>query len=140
METPQVWLEEIVRSLHALETPRDVSKMGAGELEDLLQDYEDQLWPEVVRLAENDTTFRHALAAVWAYQSPRFPDRVALLTGLGTFRKVHVEFIIFSSADEDDGGGSGWGDLVVEGNVSHMQLSAVLRRIANRLESRTDVP
>ena len=54
----------------------------AGELENLLRHHEEELWPEIERLARENVRFRRALSAAWAYDSPVFEQRNELLEEL----------------------------------------------------------
>lgn len=62
--------------------------IGVGPLEVLFhQGHEDLLWPDIERLARSDPRFCRALASTWAYASPRYEDRQALLNELGESEK-----------------------------------------------------
>ena len=78
-------LDEIVALLHSTEDPDPelMLDVGCGVLESLLFEHEEELWPKIERLARDDVRFREALAAVWAYDSPAFERREALLAELG---------------------------------------------------------
>ena len=89
--SPEELLSNLVDDLHATpELDRELcGRIGAGNLESLLRHHEDELWPEVERLAREDERFRLALAMVWAYDSARAEDREALLAELGADRSWH---------------------------------------------------
>jgi hypothetical protein len=78
-------LDEILALLHSTEDsdPELILDVGCGVLESLLFEHEEELWPRIERLARDDVRFREALAAVWAYDSPAFERREALLAELG---------------------------------------------------------
>ena len=83
---PEVALDHVVWMLQA--TPESdaerINAIGCGPLETLFhKGYEDRLWQSIERLAREDVRFRRALASAWAYQSPRYADRRALLEQLG---------------------------------------------------------
>jgi hypothetical protein len=77
-------LAAIVQEIHSHGDDADfVSMMGVGPLESLFhQGHGEALWPEVERLARTDPLFRRALRSVWAYDSPEFDRREALLAEL----------------------------------------------------------
>lgn len=57
--------------------------MGVGPLESLLhQGHGELLWPELERLARADPLFRRARRSTWAYDSPEYDRREALLAEL----------------------------------------------------------
>jgi hypothetical protein len=84
--TPEVALDHVVMMLHSTgeDDPRRVGRIGCGPLENLFhKGYEDGLWSRIEQLARDDPLFRRALASAWAYRSPRYADRRALLEELG---------------------------------------------------------
>ena len=78
--------------------------------------------------------FRRALAAVWAFDSPRYRDREALLEELGEFRKVTLRIVVeprtFNPAD-----GVEWRSFNVEGLREQPHLAGLLRGIADQLDT-----
>ena len=85
--SPETRLNRIEHLLVDLDLELDaheIAMIGVGPLEVLFhQGHEDLLWPEIERLARSDPRFRRALASTWAYDSPRYDDRQALLRELG---------------------------------------------------------
>jgi hypothetical protein len=84
-DDPDALLDQILAQLHAHADDEDaVMMIGVGPLETLFhRGFESQLWPRIEQLARDDGTFRVALASVWAYNSPMFDRRRALLGELG---------------------------------------------------------
>jgi len=82
--TPEQLLGGLVELLHSTpEIDEDLCReVGVGNLESLLRDHEVELWPKVEALAREDVRFRIALSSVWAYDSPAFARREALLREL----------------------------------------------------------
>ena len=56
---------------------------------------EDELWPQIERLARGDVRFRRALSHVWAYESPEFDRRERLLEELGESVPVTLRFVAY---------------------------------------------
>lgn len=57
--------------------------LAVGPLESFFhQGHEEELWPEVERLAREDPVFRRALRHCWAFESPMFERRERLLVEL----------------------------------------------------------
>lgn len=96
MTTSAQALDQIVARLHSTPEPDPelILDVGCGVLESLLFEHEEELWPTIERLAREDVRFRRALAAVWAYDSPAFERREALLAELGEFQTVAVSFVV----------------------------------------------
>lgn len=82
---PSDLLRELIDRLNATDEPDDdlILEVGVGDLENLLRHHEVELWPEIERAARSDQRFRRALCSVWAYDSPQFESREALLAELG---------------------------------------------------------
>jgi hypothetical protein len=83
-DDPSATLAEIVGLLHAHAFDDDfVSMMGVGPIESLLhQGHGEALWPQMEHLVRTDAVFRRALRSAWAYESPEFERRKALLDEL----------------------------------------------------------
>jgi hypothetical protein len=83
-EDPLETLAEIVVQLHAhADDDEYISRMGFGPIESLLhQGHGDALWPHMEHLARTDPLFRRALRSTWAYDSPEYDRREALLDEL----------------------------------------------------------
>jgi hypothetical protein len=128
-------LNEIVVTLHSTAEP-DITRIryiGTGPLESLChQGFEEALWPAIEPLARADERFRRALSCVWAYDSPLFERRDALLEELGEHQTITVRFVIeprtFDASD-----GYEWRALEVDDRLSSSQLGDLLRRIADRI-------
>jgi hypothetical protein len=133
--TPDTALTHIMYELHTTPEPdNDLAlEVGTGPLETLLQEHEEALWPRVEQLARDDVRFRRALSRVWAYDSPMFERRSALLEELGEFRTTWVRFVVTR-----DGFGKGeelsWRAAEVEGSVDDDRLATLLRSVADWLE------
>ena len=113
-----------------------ISWIGVGELENLIRAHGVELWPQVEQLARTDLRFREALNCVWAYDSPEFERRTALLEELGVFSTETVEFV----AERDGFGGTGdlgWRAFEHKGRLSDPDLAALLRQLADWLERPT---
>ena len=132
---PNQLLVRLVERLH--ETPEPdpdlCSQIGVGNLESLLRDNESALWPEVERLARADIRFRRALAAVWAYDSPEFDRRVALLAELGETQEITVRFTVEPDDFSEDPELS-WRAFESEGRISNRRLAETLRHVAEWLD------
>ena len=85
--SPEARLDRVERMLEGLDLEADaqaIATIGVGPLETLFhQGHEERLWARIEHLARTDLNFRRALAATWAYGSPRFEDRRRLLQNLG---------------------------------------------------------
>jgi hypothetical protein len=132
---PSDMLAELVKVLYSTDEPDPdlCSEVGCGDLESLLRDHETALWPEVERLARTDIRFRRALASVWAYESPEFERRSALLAELGESHSVTVRFVVapndFAAMPRVS-----WRAVEVEGDPRGRQLGRLLREIADWYE------
>lgn len=82
--TPDEILDHIVRRLHEpAQLDEDLCVLiGCGELENLISAHEDEIWLRVVEQATIDLRFRRVLSHSWAYDSPHWDERVALLAEL----------------------------------------------------------
>jgi len=132
---PPDMLAALVRVLHSTDQPdADLcSQVGCGDLESLLRDHETALWPEVERLARTDLRFRRALSSVWAYDSPQFAHREALLAELGEHCEVAVRFTVQPDDFSTDPPLS-WRSFEAEGNVTNRRLAETLRSLAEWLD------
>lgn len=133
--SPRDLLRDLVHRLDSTPQPdpelcRDV---GSGDLESLLMVHEEELWPDVEQTARSNPRFRRALSSVWAYDSPKFNQRSALLEELGEYREVMIRFTV---APEDFGPDPplSWRALDAPGDVSGHRLAAILRLIADHLD------
>ena len=73
-----------------------ISHLGVGPLESLFhRGHKEDLWPEIEQLARHDERLRRALASSWAYDSPMFERREALLAELGESQAVQVSFVVY---------------------------------------------
>jgi uncharacterized protein DUF6869 len=71
-----------------------VMMIGAGALESLFhRGFEEALWPRIEEQARRDPVFRRALLTTWAYDSPMFARRKALLQELGESQAITVTFV-----------------------------------------------
>lgn len=125
-------LRSIVERLHSTAEPDPdlVGEVGAGVLENLIRDHGEELWPEIERLARADPRFRRALACVWAYESPEFDRRQALLGELGEHRSVLVRFVV-EPEDFSPVPRLSWRAVEIDGEPPGGQLSRLLREIAD---------
>ena len=128
---PADMLEELRDVLYSTDEPdsdlcRDV---GCGDLESLLSEHETALWPEIERLARSDVRFRRALSSVWAYDSPEFERRAALLAELGEGREITVMPDDFSADPV-----LSWRAFEAEGSITNRRLAETLRALAKWLE------
>jgi hypothetical protein len=82
--TPHELLRSLVDVLHSTRSiDRQLcGRIGAGNLESLLRDHEEELWLDVERLARSDDRFRCALQTVVAANSSMFLERCDLLDEL----------------------------------------------------------
>lgn len=133
--SPHDLLMEVVNLLDSTPEPdpdlcRDI---GSGDLESLMMVHEEGLWPEVEQLARSNARFRRALSNVWAYDSPKFGQRAALLEELGEYREVTIRFTIAPEDFSTDPPLS-WRALDVPSDLSSPRLAEVLRRIADHLD------
>ena len=135
MVAPEAALDELVSVLHSTTEPDPelIMDVGCGVLESLLFTHEEELWPTLERLAREDVRFRRALAAVWAYGSPAYERRHALLQELGEFWTVTVEFVV-ELDDFAQPPAVGHRAVHIDGEVPGGQLPRVLRSIAQWLE------
>ncbi len=128
-------LTRIVAIVNATPEPNEdlLSWVGCGELENLIRDAGKELWPRIERLARKDVRFRRALRSVWAYDSPEFERRQALLGELGEFRTTWVRFVV-EPTDLSEKPDLSWRAVELEGSVSRRQLAPLLRSIADWCE------
>lgn len=128
------WLARYVAELHEADDPDETARdLGCGSLEELLRSYEEDLWPEVERLAREDPVFRRALRSVWAYDSPMFRRREALLEELGEFRSTWIRFVVSPQVIGQDTPLS-WRAVELEGSVPKGELARLLRSVADWCE------
>lgn len=128
------WLDWYVTVLNEADDPdRAARQLGCGELEDLLRAHEEELWPEVERLARADPVFRRALTSVWAYQSPMYEQRSALLEELGAWRSTWIRFVVQPTRIGQDSPLT-WRAVELEGSVSKPDLAVLLRSLADWCE------
>ena len=82
--TPHELLRSLVDALHSTRSiDRELcGQIGAGNLESLRRDHEEELWLEVEHLARSDDRFRCALQTVVAANSPMYRERCDLLDEL----------------------------------------------------------
>ena len=82
--TPSAALSRILADIHAHADDSDfIDNVGCGPLESLFhQGHGEEVWSEVETLARTDPLFRRALRSVWAYSSPEYDRREALLAEL----------------------------------------------------------
>lgn len=129
------FLERLVVILNSTPEPNDelMSWIGCGDLENLIREDGVELWPQVEQLAREDVRFRRALRSVWAYDSPEFERRQALLEELGEFRTTWVRFVVEPN-DLTGNPGFSWRAIELEGSVPKRQLAPLLRSIADWCE------
>jgi len=129
------FLTRIVAIVNATAEPNEdlLSWVGCGELENLIRNAGEELWPRIEKLARKDVRFRRALRSVWAYDSPEFDRRQALLADLGEFRTTWVRFVV-EPTDLSESPGLSWRAVELEGSVSRRQLAPLLRSIADWCE------
>ncbi|MFN8018260.1 MAG: hypothetical protein U0P45_09060 [Acidimicrobiales bacterium] len=127
--TPAELLEEIAQKTRAAADDHDrLIDIGAGVLESMFhQGYADEVWPEMVRLAESEPPFRTALGAVWA----KHPGLQPLLWRLGYWRRFTLTAVLYDSP----GAPLGLGIRAprVEG-FDRSQLPGLLRQLADAIE------
>jgi hypothetical protein len=135
--SPADLLARLVGALNESEQPDQwlCSEIGGGDLESLLRDNETELWPAVERLARTDVRFRRALSSVWAYDSPEFERREALLAELGEQREITVRFTVAPEDFSTDPALS-WRAFEADGNITNRRLAGVLRELADWLDRR----
>ncbi len=128
-------LLELVESLNSTPIPDPdlCRETGCGPLESLLMVQEDQLWSEIEHLARTDRRFRRALASVWAYRSPRYEQRSALLAELGEVRELTIRFTVRPKDFSNDPPLS-WHAAETPDGVRPGRLADVLRQIADWLD------
>jgi hypothetical protein len=82
--TPDEILDHVIRRLHEPTVLDEelCSLLGCGELENLIRAHEDEIWLRIVEQATIDRRFRLALSCSWAFDSPHFAERCALLEEL----------------------------------------------------------
>lgn len=133
--SPRRALDQIVDVLHhAEDLDAAAGEVGCGDLEDLFHaGHEKELWPEIERLARADPIFRRALRAAWAYDSPMFERREALLQELGEWRTTWVRFVVAPEFIGRDTPLS-WRAVELEGSVRGSDLAKLLRSIADWAE------
>ena len=136
---PQKLLAGLVKVLHSTPEPDPelCLEVGSGSLEALLAKHERKLWPEIEGLARTDVRFRRALSAVWAYDSPEYKRRTALLAELGESRRIKVSFTVEPDDFSSDPPLS-WRAFDSKGTISNQRLAEVLRRIADWLDRQDD--
>lgn len=130
--SPAEFLERIVAVINSTPEPDEelVRWVGCGDLENLVRDDGVELWEQIERLARSDARFRRALSYVWAYDSPEYERRHALLGELGEFRSTWVRFVV-EPTDMSDKPGLSWRAIELEGSVTKEQLAPLLRSIAD---------
>jgi hypothetical protein len=128
-------LADLVKMLYSSDDPDPglCSEIGCGDLESLLCDNETELWPHIERLARTDIRFRRALSSVWAYDSPEFERREALLAELGEHREITVRFTVEPQDFSPDPPLS-WRAFDSAGDISKRRLAETLRRVADWLD------
>lgn len=133
--SPTEALAEIVAVLHSTvdADPDLCAEVGCGDLEEVLRDNETALWAEVERLARTDARFRRALSSVWAYDSPEFERRTALLAELGEHREITVRFTVEPDDFSHDPPLS-WRAFEAEGSITNRRLAEALRGVADWLD------
>ena len=79
--SPDEMLDAIVAELHSTDDMDEelCLEIGRGDLESVLARHEAALWDRIELLARSDPRFRRALRSVWAYGSPLYDRRAALL-------------------------------------------------------------
>ncbi len=137
--SPREFLERIAAVLNSTPDPDEdlIRWIGCGELEELVRDHGNELWPDIERLACTDRRFRRALRSVWAYESPEFQRRDALLRELGEFRTTWVRFVVEPQGLSERPALS-WRAVELEGSVSRADLAPLLRSIADWCEREAD--
>lgn len=128
-------LDAIVAELHAPKEPdaQLCLRIGAGDLEWLIRYHGEALWPRVQVLAREDSRFRMALSAVWAYESVEYERRAALLEELGQHWTISVSFVV-ERRDFSDPPRLSWRAVDIDGGTGG-QLPRMLREIADWYES-----
>ena len=119
--------------------PELILEVGCGDLETLLRDDEERLWSDVERSARSDVRFRRALAAVWAYDSPMYERRMALLLELRERVEVGVRFVVYPETFDVESQ-LGWRAIEVEGPIAPRRLAPLLRQIADWAEQEHPPP
>ncbi|HET7487207.1 MAG TPA: hypothetical protein VFJ85_04715 [Acidimicrobiales bacterium] len=132
---PDTLLDGVLDALReAGEDETEIASIGAGRLESLFHGgLEGTLWPRIEDLARHNPAFRRALRSAWAYGSPMFDRRQALLRSLGEFDDVTVRFVAIPEGFPVTTGYS-WRSFRNEGPLRPEQLAGLLRQIANSLE------
>jgi hypothetical protein len=134
--SPDDVLDEIVSIIHSTAEPDFdlIAEVGVGPLEQLFHEgHEEHLWPRLEQLARDDSWFRRALGAVWAFSSPCFAERERLLAELGEYREVTLRFVI-RPRTFDDADGFDWRSYRVDALPEHADLASFLRGIARRID------
>lgn len=133
-KTPAELLAWIVDVLRSTPEPNErlCGEIGVGNLESLLMRYEEELWPQIEQLARTDIRFRRALRSVWAFGSPAFERRQALMMELGESVAMTVGFVAEPEGFGDDPPMS-WRALEVTGTIPRHRLAECLRSIADHL-------
>ena len=134
--SPDRALDAILATLHSTPEPDFdlIMELGSGPLEALFhQGHEAPLWTRIERLARNDLRFRRALSVAWAFESPMFARRDALLDELGERRAVTVRFVAEPNTFEDTDGFA-WRALEVDGLAEGSGLAQTLRAIADVID------
>jgi hypothetical protein len=134
-------LERLVAILNATPEPNEelISWIGCGDLENLIREDGVDLWPRIEQLARVDVRFRRALRSVWAYDSPEFDRRQALLEELGEYWTTWVRFVV-EPTDLTPNWGFSWRAIELEGSVPKRQLAPLLRSIADWCEREGNEP
>jgi len=133
-ESARAALDELARLIE--EAPEDSAddlclEIGCGDLETLLRRWELELWDEVERLARSSERFRRALRSVWAYDSPKFNERDALLWELSERRQFHLDAVVFPERLAEPGTDLGWRAIRPPGDIDFSELARLLRSMAD---------
>jgi hypothetical protein len=133
---PEEELHELVERLHSSpELDFDlILDIGCGDLENLISDHGENLWPEVEHLARSDRIFQRALRFVWAYDSPEFARRKELLGERGEHWPVTLRFVVEPDDFRPEPRVS-WRAVEIEAEPPAGQLSRILREIADWYDS-----
>lgn len=129
------FLESLVQKLHSTSDPEPdlIAEVGCGDLENLIREDGETLWPRIEQLARTDERFRRALSSVWAYDSPEYERRTTLLRELGETRLVRVSFVV-EPEDFTPVPRVGWRAVKIEGEPPGRQLGRLLREVADWYE------
>lgn len=130
-------LAEIVDELDAAEDEAidDLcGRIGAGRLERVLRKNETELWDVIESLARSNPRFRRALSSVWAYGSPMFDRREALLAELGESRSLRIEATLYSRTLADPQRNLLWRGISFSPRIDFQELAILLRSMADWAE------